>query len=66
VLDFLTSPTYWFVLSNIPGLIFLEREPFEMSMEVDFITDNLLVKGYQRYYVGYFNPRSVFGSTPST
>lgn len=66
VLDFLTSPTYWFVLSNIPGLIFLEREPFEMSMEVDFITDNLLVKGYQRYYVGYFNPRAVFGSTPST
>lgn len=66
VLDFLTSSTYWFVLSNIPGLIFLEREPFEMSMEVDFITDNLLVKGYQRYYVGYFNPRSVFGSTPST
>lgn len=66
VLDFLTSGTYWFVLSNIAGLIFLEREPFEMSMEVDFITDNLLVKGYQRYYVGYFNPRAVFGSTPST
>lgn len=66
VLDFLTSPYYWFVLTNIPGLIFLEREPFEMSMEVDFITDNLLVKGYQRYYVGYFNPRAVYGATPST
>lgn len=66
VLDFLTSSTYWFILTNIPGLIFLEREAFEMSMEVDFITDNLLVKGYQRYYVGYYNPRSVFGSTPAT
>jgi hypothetical protein len=66
VLDFLTSSTYWFLLTNIPGLIFLEREPFEMSMEVDFITDNLLVKGYQRYYVGYYNPRAIWCSTPST
>ena len=48
----LTTPSYWFVETTIDGLIFLEREPFEMSMEVDFITDNLLVKGYQRYYRG--------------
>jgi hypothetical protein len=64
-LDFLTPNAYWYVLTSIPGLIFLERENFEMSMEVDFITDNLLVKGYQRYYVGYFNPRAVYGSTPA-
>ncbi len=66
VLDFLTSSTYWFVLTTIPGLLFLDREPFEMSMEVDFLTDNLLVKGYQRYFTGYFNPRCIYGSTPST
>jgi hypothetical protein len=66
VLDFLTSTTYWFVLTTIPGLIFLEREAFEMSMEVDFITDNLLVKAYQRFFTGYYNPRAVFGSTPAT
>jgi hypothetical protein len=66
VLDFLTSPSYWFVLTTIPGLIFLEREPFEMSMEIDFITDNLLVKGYSRFFTGYYNPRALFGSTPAT
>ena len=66
VLDFLTSSTYWFVLTSIPGLIFLECEPFEMSMEVDFITDNLLVKGYERYSFSYYNFRSIFGSFPTS
>lgn len=66
VLDFLTNPTYWFVLTNIPGLIFLEREAFEMSMEVDFITSNLIVLGYQRYYTGHYNPRAIYGATPAT
>jgi hypothetical protein len=66
VLDFLTSNFSWFVLTTIEGLIFLERIAFEMSMEVDFITDNLLVKAYQRYYVGYKNPRGLYGSTPTS
>ena len=64
VMDFLTSPYAWFVQTTVDGLMFLERIAFEMSMEVDFITDNLLVKGYQRYYVGYKNPRAVFGAFP--
>jgi hypothetical protein len=66
VMDFLTSSFSWFVLTTIPGMLFLERIAFEMSMEVDFITDNLLVKGYQRYYTGYKNPRCIFGSTPTS
>jgi hypothetical protein len=66
VLDFLTTPSYWFVQTTIDGLIFLEREAFEMSMEVDFITDNLLVKGYQRYYTGYSDPLCIYGNTPAT
>ena len=66
VLDFLTSPYAWFVQTTIDGLLFLERIAFEMSMEVDFITDNLLVKGYQRYYVGYKNWRAVYVSTPAS
>jgi hypothetical protein len=66
VMDFLTNAPWWFVQTTIDGLIFLEREPFEMSMEVDFITDNLLVKGYQRYYVGYSDPLCLYGNTPTT
>lgn len=65
VLDFLTPNFSFYILSSIPGLIFLEREPFELSMEVDWATDSLLTKGYERYYVGYYNPRCIFGSTPS-
>jgi hypothetical protein len=52
VLDFLTSPYAWFLLSDAGGLIYLDREPFETSMQTDFTTDNLMVKAYERYYMG--------------
>lgn len=65
VYDYLTSPTYWFVLTDQEGLLYLQRVAFEMSMQVDFNTDNLLVKGYERYSFGYFDFRSVWGSFPT-
>ena len=64
--DFLTSPYAWFLLTNIPGLSYMERIPFEMSMEVEFTTDNLLVKGYERYSLSYYNPRSCYGTFPTS
>lgn len=63
--DFLTSSTAWFLLTNIDGLSYMVREPYEMDMQVDFVTDNLLVKGYERYSFSYYNPRSIWGSFPS-
>jgi len=63
--DYLTSPTAWFLLTNIDGLSYMERVKFESDMQVDFVTDNLLVKGYERYSFGYYNFRSIFGSFPS-
>lgn len=63
--DFLTSPTAWFLLTNIDGLSYMERVRFETDMQVDFVTDNLLVKGYERYSFGYYNWRSIFGSFPT-
>ena len=63
--DYLTSPTAWFLLTNIDGLSYMERVKFESDMQVDFVTDNLLVKGYERYSFGYYNWRSIFGSFPS-
>ncbi len=63
--DYLTSATAWFLLTNIDGLAYMERVKFETDMQVDFVTDNLLVKGYQRYSFGYFNWRSIWGSLPT-
>lgn len=65
VMDFLTSPYAWFLLSDAGGLIYLEREPFETSMQTDFTTDNLMVKAFERYYVGYSDFRAAFGSYPT-
>ena len=62
--DFLTSQYAWFLLTNIDGLSYMERIKFETDMQVDFVTDNLLVKGYERYSFGYYNWRSIFGSFP--
>jgi len=66
VMDFLTSSVAWYLLTNIAGLAFMDRIPFETDMQVDFVTDNLLVKGYQRYSFNYFNWRSIFGSFPTS
>ena len=64
--DFLTSQYAWFLLTNIDGLSFMERIKFETDMQVDFVTDNLLVKGYERYSFGYYNWRSIYGSFPTS
>lgn len=65
VLDFLTSAFAWFVLTTIDGLLYLDRVPFETDMQVDFTTDNLLVKGYERYSFGYYNWRAIWGTFPT-
>jgi phage major head subunit gpT-like protein len=63
--DYLTSSTAWFLLTNIDGLSYMERVKYESDMQVDFVTDNLLVKGYERYSFGYYNWRSIWGSFPT-
>ncbi|KPK13937.1 MAG: hypothetical protein AMJ56_00360 [Anaerolineae bacterium SG8_19] len=64
--DFLTSAYAWFLLTNIDGLSYMERVKFETDMQVDFVTDNLLVKGYERYSFSYYNWRAIYGSFPTT
>ena len=63
--DYLTSARAWFLLTNIDGLSYMERIKFETDMQVDFTTDNLLVKGYERYSFGYYNWRSIYGAFPT-
>ena len=62
VWDYLTSSFAWFVLTNHDGLILFNRKPFEMDMSVEFTTDNLLVKGYQRYVFSYYDWRACYAS----
>ena len=66
VMDFLTSNFAWFLLTNIDGLSYMERVKFEMDMQVDFVTDNLLVKGYERYSFGYDDWRGLWGTYPTS
>jgi len=63
--DFLTAANAWFLLTNIDGLAYMQRIKFETDMQVDFVTDNLLVKAYERYSFGYYNWRAIYGSLPS-
>jgi hypothetical protein len=63
--DYLTNARAWFLLTNIDGLSYMERIKFETDMQVDFTTDNLLVKGYERYSFGYYNWRATYGAIPT-
>ena len=62
--DYLTSPFAWFLLTNTQGLTYLQRIAFEMDMFVDFYTDNLLVKAYERVSYSYQDFRAIYGSFP--
>lgn len=67
VMDFLTSSYAWFIKTDADeGLLYLQRVPFETDMHVDFTSDNLLVKGYERFSCGYDGPRGIFGSFPTS
>ena len=66
VLDFLTSNFAWFLTTNIEGLIHMMRIPYESDMWVDNVTDNLLVKAYERYSFGYNDPRACWGEFPTS
>ena len=66
VMDFLTSAYTWFIKTDKPGLNYMNRVPFEIDMQVDPITGNLLVLGYERYSFGYNDPRCIWGSNPTS
>ncbi len=66
VMDYFTSSYAWFLKTDIEGLIHLERIPYELDMFCDFITDNLLVKGYERGGFFYNDPRCLWGQIPTS
>lgn len=60
---YLTDTDAWFVRTNATrGMKMFERTSAEFSQDNDFDTSNLKYKGYERYSVGWSDPRGVFGS----
>lgn len=65
VVDYLTSAFTWFILSTIKGLVSYERVPFELDLQVDPVTGNLLIVSYFRFGAAWRNPRGIWGSAPA-
>jgi phage major head subunit gpT-like protein len=63
--NFLTSDRAWFLITDVDGLSYMERVAFETSMWVDDLTDNLFVKGRERYSFSYYDWRAAYGSLPT-
>ncbi len=66
VWNYLTSSFGWMVATDQPGLVHMDRIPYESDMSVEFTTDNLLVKGYMRKSWSYNDWRSMYFSFPSS
>ena len=64
--DYLTNTRAWFLDTSIDGFIDIQRVMYETDMWVDNITDNLLVKAYERRGFFYNDPRAVWGAFPSS
>lgn len=60
---YLTDVDAWFVRSNVPsGLKCFMRTAIEFGQDVDFDTDNLKAKAYERYMFMFGDWRTLYGS----
>lgn len=60
---YLTDSDAWFVRTNAPrGMKLFERTSAEFAQDNDFDTSNLKYKGYERYSMGWTDPRGLYGS----
>ena len=60
---YFTSPQAWFIRTNANnGLKLYEREGISFTQDNDFDTMNAKSKGYERYSIGWTDPRAIFGS----
>lgn len=66
VSEFLTSAYAWFIATSVRGLMVYDRVPYEMDLQVDPVTGNLLVLAYERFAAFYRNPRSAWGTYPTS
>jgi len=60
---YLTDPDAWFVKTSVDdGLLMFQRTAYEFTQDNDFDTENAKAKGYERYSVGWTDPRGLYGS----
>lgn len=60
---YLTDPDAWFIKTNVNnGMMCFERTKFQFTKDNDFDTENAKAKGYERYSVGWTDPRGLYGS----
>lgn len=60
---YLTDPDAWFVRTNCPrGMVAYDRVNTEFTQDNDFDTSNAKAKAYERYSVGWTDPRGLYGS----
>jgi hypothetical protein len=65
VMDFLTSNFAWFIKTTSKGMVHYDRIPYEMDLQIDPITGNLMILAYERCGFNNANPRAIYGSTPA-
>ena len=59
---YFTSPHAWFLRTNIrEGMKYYDRVSVTFDQDNDFDTMNVKAKGYERYSVGWTDPRAVYG-----
>lgn len=62
--QFINNPNYWFILTDqANGFKHFMRESLDIDFITDVVTDNVTVRGVERYSFGYSNWRGVFGSS---
>lgn len=63
---YLSDTNNWFVRTNATrGMKLFERTAAEFAQDNDFDTSNLKYKGYERYSMGWTDPRGLYGSAPA-
>jgi hypothetical protein len=59
---YFTSPHAWFIRTNVKdGMKYYERVGIEFDQDNDFDTMNAKAKGYERYSMGWTDPKAVYG-----
>jgi len=63
---YLTSNFSWFIKTDKEGLHYFDRIAYDSDMWVDNVTDNIMVKGRERYTFAHRDPRAIWGSFPTS
>ena len=60
---YLTDTDAFFIRTNVPqGMKLFQRVKAEFAQDGDFDTDNMKYKAYERYAVGWTDPRALYGT----